>query len=88
MEPVIRMGGGKCLPLVRGAVFGGRRSCAQPAHKAGPAIEDRQNGFPLFGIEADDAPGDAELLITGQRSDLVGCKRVQLFGIEADGDRT
>jgi len=76
-----RVGGGTLLELV------GNGSRAQLTHKSCPAIQDRQNGFPLIGIEADDAPCDAELLITLQRPDLVRCESVELFGIEANSDR-
>ena len=56
-------------------------------HKRRPAIEDRQNGFPLVGVKPDDASSDAERLITRQRSDLVRRESVELFGIEANRDR-
>src|SRR3954454_4655974 len=62
-------------------------SPAHLAHILGPSVEDRQNRFSLFRIEADDAPADAELLISRQRRDLIGRESVELFWIEADGDR-
>src|SRR5690349_13394410 len=63
-------------------------SPAHLAHILGPSVEDRQNSFSPFRIEADDAPADAELLISRQRRDLIGREGVELFWIEADGDRT
>src|SRR5215217_4723124 len=62
-------------------------SSAHLAHILGPAIEDRQNGFALLGSEADDAPADAEFLIARQRTDLIGREHIELFRVEADGDR-
>jgi hypothetical protein len=57
------------------------------AYKPCPTIEDRQNTFPLFGIEADDAATDAKLLGTHQCPDLIRSESVELFGIEANCDR-
>ena len=54
----------------------GNSSCAQFAYKPCPTIEDRQNAFPLFGIEADDAPSDAQLLVARQCPDLIRCESV------------
>ena len=57
------------------------------AYKPCPTIEDRQNGFPLFGIEADDASTDAKLLVTCQCPDLIRPESIELFGIETNRDR-
>jgi hypothetical protein len=63
--------------------FGTERRCSGTPEM----IQDRQNGFPLIGIEADDAPCDAELLIARQRPNLVRCESVELRRIEANCDR-
>src|SRR4051794_35222104 len=61
---------------------------ARSAYEPCPTVKARQNGVSLVRVETDDAPAYAGLLITLQCSDLIGCERVKLFGVEADCDRT